>query len=47
MDKTIKELYVSPELESLEMAMEQAILDGSVSDGNNIEGDDVPSWGGK
>ena len=25
MDKTIKELYVSPELESLEMAMEAVI----------------------
>ena len=32
MDKTIKELYVSPELESLEMAME-AMICGSTTDG--------------
>ena len=39
MDKTIKELYVSPALESLELALEQAILDNSVPGGNYIPGD--------
>ena len=37
MDKTIKELYVSPELESLEMAMELAILQTSGMGGQDVE----------
>ena len=45
MDKTIKELYVSPELESLEMAMRDSVLqDVSGSTGNGTtagEGQDM------
>ena len=37
MDKTIKELYVSPELESLEMAMEAMICQVSGEDGTVID----------
>ena len=44
MDKTIKELYVSPELESLEMAMEAMICE-SIGGGARTPDDEEDGWG--